>query len=79
MRRGEQVPQVARIVREVGVHLDHELRAARERAGEAGQVGVAEARLGGRGGAPRPIGARGELVGDPPVPSGELSSTTRIR
>ena len=70
---------MARVVREVGVHLEDKGVGRRERPAEAGEVGAPQpflllavqdmdARL-----------LRRERVGQlRPVPSGELSSTTRI-
>ena len=51
--RVEQVAEVPRVVREVGVHLDHELGAAGERAREAGEIGLAETVLTRLGAEPR--------------------------
>ncbi len=47
MRGADQIGQIARIVREVGVHLDQQLGARRHRAFEARQIGLAETALAG--------------------------------
>ena len=69
--RGDQARQVGRVVREVGVHLEHQLRAAGERALEARQVGAAR-------GPPLPgrcsTSTCGVLVGQP---VGDLAGAVR--
>ena len=67
-RGGDEALDVRRVVRQVGVHLEHELGAAAQRDVEAGEVGRPEALAlravqdldGGE--------LRGEGVGDPPRP-----------
>ena len=66
-------------MREVGVHLHDQLGAAGERTAKPGHVGGPEPLL------RRPVEdldvavLGGEPVGEPPVPSGELSSTISNR
>jgi hypothetical protein len=44
-RGGDEAWEVGRVVGQVGVHLDDQLRAGRQRLAEAGEVGAAEAVL----------------------------------
>ena len=64
------------MVAEVGVHVDEEVVAVVHGVAHAGEDGGAQAEL---AGAVQDVDARvggGELVGERPVPSGELSSIT---
>ena len=79
LHRREQARQVGRVVREVGVHLEDVARAGRERAAEAGEVGGAEALAHAAVEDLDVVVLGRQAVGDAPVPSGEESSTIRIR
>ena len=66
IRRG----QVGRVVREVGVHLDHEVGPARQRVLEPGGVGAAEAVLLGAVEDLERVKLDRQAVGDLPGPVG---------
>ena len=69
-----------RVVREVAVHLEHELGAVGERAAEPGDVGRAEPLLRGAVEHVRRTGSSAaSRSASSPVPSGELSSITSTR
>jgi hypothetical protein len=65
-------------VRAVGVHLHDDVVALVLGPGEPGHVRGAEALLAGPVQHEDVVVGGGQLVGDPPVPSGELSSATRM-
>ena len=67
LRRLQQARQVGGIVREVGVHLQHQLSASSRGHGGSRDVGGAETSLRGRCRTSTPVVLGGEAVGDPPV------------
>ena len=75
----DQPRDVGRVVREVAVHLEHELGAVGERAAEAGDVGGAEALLAPRWRTPTKASSAASRSASSPVPSGEASSITSTR
>ena len=70
--------QVAGVVRQVGVHFEHQVGAAGEGVAKARQIGLAEALLAGSV-QHLDVGVfGGERSASSPVPSGEASSTMSV-
>ena len=77
---GDQAWHVRRIVREVAVHLEHQLRIGLQDGAETGDVGPAEPFLARRdAGRRRTASSPASRSASSPVPSGEASSITSTR